>query len=246
MKRTMIALGLLWLSTTPGYAQYPVTDGAALTQRLGIWAQEAIKWTDSLAQQKQIITDQLTMVSQGAKQLLATPMDIAGQINSLMTTYNGALADVRGISYTIDSAKQQWESLYGATTSGATLPAKAAAIAQAIQQASSQANQAEAIYTRLCADTTQIQNLLAASKAAPGSLAAMQVQTQINALLAGQMQTLTQIEMTEARAHIMQIADDARTTEQSVKNSQNWISGFTDPSLTPTPFGQGKGNPLPQ
>jgi len=223
-----------------------VTDGAALTQRLAIWGQEAIRWGDSLAQQKQIITDQLTMVTQGAKQLLATPMDIAGQINGLMTTYNSALADVKGISYTIDSAKQEWESLYGATTSGASLPAKAAAIAQAIQQASSQANQAEAIYARLCADTAQIQNLLAASKAAPGSLAALQVQTQVNALLAGQMQTLTQIEMTEARAHIMQIADDARTTEQSVKNSQNWISGFTDPSLTPVPFGQGKGNLLPQ
>ena len=246
MKRAVTAVALLWLSAAPSYAQYPVTDGAALTQRLAIWGQEAIRWGDSLAQQKQIITDQLTMVTQGAKQLLATPMDIAGQINGLMTTYNSVLADVKGISYTIDSAKQEWESLYGATTSGASLPAKAAAIAQAIQQASSQANQAEAIYARLCADTAQIQNLLAASKAAPGSLAALQVQTQVNALLAGQMQTLTQIEMTEARAHIMQIADDARTTEQSVKNSQNWISGFTDPSLTPVPFGQGKGNLLPQ
>lgn len=227
-------------------AQYPVTDGAALTQRQGIWAQEALQWADSIDQQRQAIQHQITIVTQGVKNLTATPLDMLGQIQGLMTTYTTAMAEVQGVGYTIENAKQQWANLYGAATSSQPLPVRAAAIAQALQQVSSQANQMQAIYARLCQQTAQLQTALMASKAAPGTLAAQQAHTQLTAVLSDQLQTLTQIQASAARVYVMQTADDARTSEQAVKNSQNWSKGLDDPSLKPVGFGLGQGRPLPQ
>lgn len=244
---TTVTLGT-WLVTTPafgvaGFGDITFTlDVANLEQN----AATVTSMATQIEQTKQIIQDQLTMVTQGAKNLLATPLDMVNQLKSVTDLYNSALADVQGVGYTMQGAKQQWENLYGAATDSKSLPQKAQAVFQAIQAASSQANQMQAVYDRLCQQATQMQTALAASKAAPGSLAALQAQTQMQAVLSGQLDTLTKIEMTEARAHILQIADDARTSEQSIKNSQNWIQGFTSPENMPKPFGQGQGKPLPQ
>lgn len=246
--RRVITTALLgtWLVAIPAYAIFGVgditftLDAANLEQNVATVTSMATQ----IEQTKQMIQDQLTLVRQGANNLLATPLDMMNQLKSITDMYNSALADVKGIGYTMNSARQQWESLYGATTSTKSLPEKATAVFQAIQAASSQANQMQAIYDRLCQQATQMQTALAASKAAPGSLAAIQAQTQMNAVLSGQLDTLTKIEMTEARAHILQIADDARTSEQAVRNSQNWIRGFDDPDNTYVPFGQGKGRTL--
>lgn len=250
---SMVLVGLLGV-TGLAHAQFAavVSDPGALAQRQAIWLQEALQWVKELEnqvtaieQQKQIIQDQLTLVTQGAKNLLATPIDLANDLKTLTDQYNSALQTVQGVSYTVSGWKAQWDALYGTVTSNQSLPAKARAIAQAISMASQTAGQAQALYERLCAQATQIQTLLAASKAAPGALAALQDQTQLVAVLGDQLNTIAQINMTTGRAQVMQIADDARTSAQAVENSANWISGFMDQSLIPTPLGQ-KGPGLPQ
>jgi P-type conjugative transfer protein TrbJ len=199
---------------------------------------------DTIEQQKQMIEDQIAMVTQGAKNLLATPLDMANQLKALTDQYNSAMATVKGVGYTLNGAKQQWDALYGAATGNQGLMQKASLVAQAIQAASSQANQMQAVYERLCQQATQMQTLLRASKAAPGSLAAQQVQSQITAIMSDQLNTLTQIELAAGKVQIMQAAEYARQDEQAAKNSQHWIQGYTDPANMPVGFGQGKGRTL--
>jgi type IV secretion system protein TrbJ len=248
-RRLANRLGLLmlgsWLLASPAWALFGIGDTAIVSDPWNLIENSAtaVNTLDTVRQVQQQVQDQLTFIAQEAKHLVALPNTLITPIQDVMSTYNSILATVQGVGYQVNGLEQQWNMLFGGLRTG-SLTENVQAIAGALKQVAWDAAQAEAIYTQLCQQTAQIQRLLTASQAAPGTLAATQATNQLLGTLAGQQQMLAQMQATGDRVQVMWIMQDTQANQQAQQNVQQWMQGYDE--IKPAGFGQGQGPALPE
>jgi P-type conjugative transfer protein TrbJ len=190
------------------------------------------------------IRNQLDSYLQQAKHLVALPMSAIDQVSSLYAQYTDVLNQGRGISYMLSSSLHQFESAYGNAMNGnVPIMQRAQQVMGQIRDAGRIVTQVSAIYERLCQQQGQVQRLLAASQAAPGTLAALQAQNQLMAVLTDQQASLQTMQAAAARVQTGFIMREITAEERAQWQSQQWLAtypttGFRGP-------GQGQGPKLP-
>jgi P-type conjugative transfer protein TrbJ len=108
-----------------------------------------------------------------------------------------------------------------------------------VREAGRAATAVTAIFDRLCADQTNVRTLITASQSAPGTLAAMQAQAQLTAVLSDQQASLQQIAATTSRAQVGFIMREVTAEEHAQWNAQQFMQGFGDVSFRGPHEGQG-------
>jgi P-type conjugative transfer protein TrbJ len=189
------------------------------------------------------IQQQLTQIAQEAKQLVALPTSVISQFTSLYQQYADILNQGNALSWQVQSSVRAFDDLFAQAQGNASFLQRAQRMAADLRQVGQAATAVQAIYARLCNQQSQIQTLLAASQAAPGTLSALQAQNQLMGVLLDQGGSLQQIAATTGRMQVEWIM------QQQVRDEagQQWVTGTladwpTQPMRGP---GQGQGPTLP-
>jgi P-type conjugative transfer protein TrbJ len=231
---------LLFICSTSSYCIIPVIDEAAIGEHILV-AANTLKSTYNEATQ---IKNQIDAYMQDAKHLVALPQSYLDQILGLYQEYNTLLNEGRGISYTMKNAAEQFEQLYAvATQGGLPIAQRLQAMANQVRTASQAATATTAIFDKLCADQTTVQNLIAVSQASPGSLAAQQAQAQLLGVLSSQQADLTRIQATIGRVQTGYIMRETIVEEHAQSEGQRYMADWpTEKMRAPM---EGKGFALP-
>jgi type IV secretion system protein TrbJ len=242
---TLLAIVATWLVAAHAFAVLGIGDIAIVEdpQNLVENSLTAANTMEALVKLQNQLRQQLVQIQQDAQHLMALPVSYVQQIQGIMGQYNQALAMARGMSYQASALRGQWQALYGAVSTG-SLPQKAQALMSAMQTASGDAAQMQAIYGQLTTQAQQVQALLAASQVAPGSRATQQATNQLLGVLAEQQQMLAQVEASGWRVQTMALMNDEQANEQARQSAQRWMQGFGE--VRPVAVGEGQGPALPQ
>jgi P-type conjugative transfer protein TrbJ len=217
-----------------------VVDESAIIQHILV-AANTLKSTMNEATQ---IKNQVDSYMQQAKHLVALPQSYLDQVVGLYTQYNQLLGDAQGISYGMKSAAAQFEELYKTGFNGnGSMMQRAMAMAQQVRQAGAAANQASAIFDRLCAQLATAQQLVDVSQAAPGSLAAQQATNQLMQVMIDQQGSLQTIQATMGRVQAGYIMRETVVEEHAQSEGQRYMADWpTEKMRAPM---EGKGFALP-
>lgn len=245
MKRGVLLLGLLIGMSRVAWAVFGigdiVNDPLALIQTT-ITAGKAVLTEANTAQ---TALQSLQSYYQDAKAFVAIPMSYVDQVGNLYDQYNNALQQAQGMSWTLRNTTAQFEQLYSSGFGGNTsFMQRAAGMINQIRAASRAANDATALFERLCAQQGSVKTLMIASQAAPGSLAATQATNQLLGVMADQQGSLQQMQATLGRVQVGFIMQDTVANEQAQLNASQWLQGYGDDKLRGP--GQGQGPRLPE
>jgi P-type conjugative transfer protein TrbJ len=223
--RLWLALVLLLGVTPAAQAQWSVIDEAAGLQRTLIWAEEAVQWAESLANQVKeieatynVIYRQIEQYETMIRNLQRLPegLNFTEVVNQWASTLAGLLGNANIVSYDLNVVLSQFDALYrnvGSLQAGRDVLAVRQRLLTGRMQASQITVQVTAIqgnlvdlYSRICA-------LLSGSFLAQGNLDIQQVQAQQNGLIQHTLQTMATMQATHARNTAQYYAEQA-TLEQ--------------------------------
>jgi P-type conjugative transfer protein TrbJ len=243
MKKLALGMIVLLLQHGTAWAILGVADTAIVNDPIQTIQStlSAIRAAVSNVNETTQINQQLQSLANEAKQLATLPMNLTEQIAGTMGEYSSLLNQGQGIAYQIRSSVEQFEALYAQGGSGNFMQRAAAMLGQ-MRQAGMIATQATAVFDRLCAQQTRVQQLLGASASATGQLQAQQANNQLMGVLADQQASLQQVLAATGRLQVSEAMQQMVQQEQAHANMQNFLQG----TEALTPFnGRGQGFRLP-
>jgi type IV secretion system protein TrbJ len=241
MKRVLLlSIFLLIVFHANSHGVIPVIDEASIVQT----TLTAFRTLQSNVNEAAVLKNQIDGYVQQAKHLVAVPISYVEDIAAMYQKYNAMLNEAKGIAFTLNNSVNQFETLYDVATHGnISVVQRAQAMLNQIRNASRAATAVTALWEKLCLDQAKVEQLVTISQAAPGTLAAMQAQTQLMAVLSTQQADLARVQATVGRVQVGYIMQQAVAAEQSQANAQQWLAtwpagGFRGP-------GHGQGRSLP-
>ena len=248
MRKLMIIpfVGILLIPTISA-AIFGIGDTAVVIDPTNLIQNSATagRMLQSIQQQATQIQQDINFYTQQAKHLISLPMSYVDDITRLYQQYNNLLQQGRGIAWTTKDAISQWEKLYEVGFNGnVPIMQRAQAMIGQIRAVGASMNAVSALYDQLCADQAQAQALVAASQAAPGTLAAQQATNQMLYLVSQQQGSLQQLTAATGRLQSAFIMREVTAEERAAWNAQQFIQGYGEGIFRGPHEGQGK--PLPQ
>lgn len=191
----------------------------------------------------QIAQEARSLVMQ-AQNMVQLPLNYAAKIQAEMAGYTNLLQQIRGMGYSINSVAHQFEDIFSTGGFGVgDILRKAQAMQNAVRQAGWTGAQAQAIYEQLCVQITDLNQAVAASAGAKGSLEAQQAQAQILGVLGRQQATLQETLAASERVQTGFIMMQVTDRQQGEINASHFFDGFGAQGFKGV--GQTQGVPLP-
>ena len=246
-KRVFLLCGMAVWWWSSASAQIPVTDVGNLSQNALQTVQStltAVRAQISNVNEVSSLNNQLQSLANEARQLASLPMNLVNEISTTIGEYTSVLNQGRGIAYQVQSSVAQFEALYAQGLGGSgSLMQRAAAMLGQMRQAGLVATQATAVFDRLCAQQTRVQQLLGASAGAQGQLQAQQANNQLLGVLADQQASLQEVLAATGRLQISEAMQQMVQQEQAKVNMDAFLAGMaTQPAFS----GRGNGFRLPE
>jgi P-type conjugative transfer protein TrbJ len=236
-----IVLAILALWHTVAYCVVPVIDESTVYQT----TLTALHTLDSVHQQATQLQQDWNFYTQQARHLVSLPVSMIEQISQTYSEYNDLLNQGRSIAYTTTKALSDFEQLYQTASQG-NIPftQRAQQMLGQVRELSRTLTAVSAIYTRLCQDQGNVQTLLAASQSSPGTLSAIQAQTQLLGVMTSQQASLQEIGAATSRVQMGFIMREITAEERAQWNASRFMEGYGDGAFR-GPH-QGQGSPLPE
>jgi type IV secretion system protein TrbJ len=206
----------------------PVIDESALVQT----TLTAFRALESNVNEGRMLAQQVQGYIQDAKGFVALPQSVVGQITSTIQQYYDILQQSRGLSYSVTSAVQQYDTLFASGAGGGSALQRAPQMLSAMRDMGRVATQASALYERLCKSRSDADLLLRASQAAPGQLAAQQAGNQLIGMMLEQQGAMQELNATMGRVQMGWIMKQAVEEEATTEKAAHWLDGW--PGSGPT------------
>jgi P-type conjugative transfer protein TrbJ len=187
------------------------------------YAQDLKKYATQLNQYR----EQILQSTQGARNLLSTPLNIIADLDDLYQRYQSTVATAQGLSYKASEVKAQFAALYNGTGTGsAALLAKVRQMAQQQRAADEQAARMQALRERSDQTQAAMRRALEAVRTAQGNLQVQQAQAQLVGVISTQNQQLMEMVAASQRSALMYQAQQQTLSEMAVNEGQRLMSDW--------------------
>lgn len=232
-RQVSFALLLLLLNSNISFGQFAVIDAGNLVQTSLTainTAVEVINQAVQIVHEVEIIKNQLEQLSYDAANLTSTPLSLLAELQSALRTYQQLLQQAQGLGYQISSIGTAFDTLYPpigrSGVSSRTLVQDAQRWLSQLRSGSRSGMQMQAILERLNQQESRVTRAVAASEAAPGNLAAVQVTNQLLGMMSEQQASMQQMVAASQRAHVSMLAAQAAEADAAQSMGQSWLQGF--------------------